>query len=155
MSTNMDIQTIPATSSAITSASQAKTINGPKNVVSTGSFTGSSNIIEIETVDAGGKELPQAGLNVAQVVELPSREDFSQAIKNLNNYTQNLQRQLNFSIDEVTGHMVIKVIDAETQETIRQIPAEEVLVLAREMQKSEEIGDMPGEKKGVFLEVMV
>jgi flagellar protein FlaG len=136
MSTNMDIQTAQATLSVITSASQTKTVNGSKSVTD-------------------GKELPQTAPNVAQVVELPNRDNVSRAIENLNDYTQNLRRQLNFSVDEVTGRTVIRVIDAETQETIRQIPAEEVLVLAREMRKSGETGEVPSGKKGVFLQVMV
>ncbi|MNE95175.1 flagellar protein FlaG [compost metagenome] len=41
-----------------------------------------------------------------------------------------LQRNLNFSIDESTGRVVVKVIDGESGDGVRQIPSEEVLKLA-------------------------
>lgn len=51
----------------------------------------------------------------------------------LSNYVQNVQRNLNFSIDESSGQTVIKVIDSESDEVIRQIPSEEMLALARRL----------------------
>lgn len=42
---------------------------------------------------------------------------------------------LNFSIDEDTGRTVVKIIDTETGEVIRQIPAEELLAIARSLEK--------------------
>ena len=63
-------------------------------------------------------------------------EDVSQVVVNLNNYVQNTQRSLNFSVDDETGRTVIKVIDTETQETIRQIPSEEIVALAQKMLKN-------------------
>ena len=43
---------------------------------------------------------------------------------------QNVQRALQFSVDEESGATIIKVIDSQTSELIRQIPAEEVLTIA-------------------------
>jgi flagellar protein FlaG len=51
----------------------------------------------------------------------------------LSSYVQNVQRNLNFSIDESSGQTVIKVIDSESEEVIRQIPSEEMLALARRL----------------------
>ncbi len=51
----------------------------------------------------------------------------------LSNYVQSVQRNLNFSIDESSGQTVIKVIDSESEEIIRQIPSEEMLALARRL----------------------
>jgi flagellar protein FlaG len=47
--------------------------------------------------------------------------------------TANLQ----FSIDEESGETVVKVVDTETDEVIRQIPSEEMLALARNLQRME------------------
>ena len=63
-------------------------------------------------------------------------EDVSQAVVDLNDFVQNTQRRLNFSVNEETGRTVIKVIDTETQETIRQIPSEEIVALAEQMRKN-------------------
>ena len=46
---------------------------------------------------------------------------------------QNVQRALQFSIDEESGTTIVKVIDSQTREVIRQIPAEEVLSIASRM----------------------
>jgi flagellar protein FlaG len=89
-----------------------------------------------------GKSLPNAGSDVPpfglkdntnqSALENSLRhEDVLDAVKNLNDFVQNTQRELNFSIDEQTGRTVVKVIDPATQEVIRQIPAEEVLAVAR------------------------
>jgi len=42
---------------------------------------------------------------------------------------------LNFSIDEKTKSLVVKVIDSETEKVIRQIPPEEVLVIRERIQE--------------------
>ena len=53
------------------------------------------------------------------------------AVDHLNANIQNLNRNLEFSIDKESGNLIVKIIDAQTHEVIRQIPREEVLVLAR------------------------
>ncbi len=58
-----------------------------------------------------------------------------EAISNLNDYAQNLKRQLHFSVDEDSGRTVIKVTDPETDEMIRQIPPEEVLRIAESLEE--------------------
>jgi flagellar protein FlaG len=40
---------------------------------------------------------------------------------------------LRFSVHEPTGRTIVKVIDKESQETVREIPAEEVLNLAAKL----------------------
>jgi len=43
---------------------------------------------------------------------------------------QNVQRTLHFAVDEESGATIVRVIDSQTKEVIRQIPAEEVLSIA-------------------------
>jgi flagellar protein FlaG len=52
-----------------------------------------------------------------------------QAVNRLNDLVQTIRRELKFTVDEQSGRTVIKVIDTETDEVIRQIPPEEVLSL--------------------------
>jgi flagellar protein FlaG len=61
-------------------------------------------------------------------------KQLKEAVTKLNDYMQNIRRNLSFSIEESTGHTVIKVYDAETDELIRQIPSEETLHLAEVIQ---------------------
>jgi flagellar protein FlaG len=67
-----------------------------------------------------------------------SPEEVEAAVRNLNDYVQNVQRNLQFNIDDDSGHTVIKVIDSDTEELIRQIPSEEVLAVARHLREMEE-----------------
>ena len=60
-------------------------------------------------------------------------DELQQAVSNLNDYVQNMQRDLQFSIDKESGVMVVKVIDTKTAKVIRQIPTEESLRMARSL----------------------
>jgi len=42
---------------------------------------------------------------------------------------------LKFALDDDTGMVVVKVVDTETDQVIRQMPSEEMLALARNMEK--------------------
>jgi len=52
-------------------------------------------------------------------------------VAQLNDYVQEVQRELRFDIDEENGEVVVKVVDARTQDVVREIPPEEI----REMRK--------------------
>lgn len=68
----------------------------------------------------------------------PNPKDLEQALSNLNDYTQNINRELNFSIDEATNRTVIKVIDPESEKVIREIPSKEILAIARSIDQFSE-----------------
>lgn len=71
-----------------------------------------------------GKILPLEAAKAAR------GERLDQAVTSLNEYVQAIRRELRFTIDEDTGRTIITVVDSETDEVIRQIPPEEVLMLA-------------------------
>jgi flagellar protein FlaG len=60
-------------------------------------------------------------------------DDLKQAVSQLNDFVQTVQRNLQFSIDKESGTMVVKVIDAKSEKVIRQMPSEETLKLARSL----------------------
>lgn len=55
---------------------------------------------------------------------------FEQAVAKLSDHAQNFQRKLSFSVSAETGRTIIRVYDAATDELIRQIPAEDTIKLA-------------------------
>jgi flagellar protein FlaG len=57
----------------------------------------------------------------------------NQAVGNLREYAQNLKRNLQFSIDETSGQTVVRVVDPQTKEVIRQIPSEDALAMAERL----------------------
>lgn len=73
--------------------------------------------------------------NDAQGVE--AENTLAAAVDRLNTNIQRLDRNLVFSLDKNSGDVVVKVIDSQTQEVIRQIPNEDVLALARHIKQYE------------------
>ncbi len=63
-------------------------------------------------------------------------EAVQNALDRMSSHVQNLQRALQFSVDEESGDTVVKVIDAETKEVIRQIPSEELLAIAHRLRST-------------------
>jgi flagellar protein FlaG len=57
--------------------------------------------------------------------------DIEELARDIEPLNQNLQRRLRFQVDSSTGGTVITVIDKQTDETIRQIPSEELLVFSK------------------------
>jgi len=68
-------------------------------------------------------------------VEL-SQEALEKVVHQLNAYIQNTQRDMDFSVDGSTGRVVVKVIDSESEQVIRQIPSEEMLAISRHLIES-------------------
>jgi flagellar protein FlaG len=64
----------------------------------------------------------------------PSREVIAKAAEQIQGFVKEMGRSLSFSIDETTGYNVVKVVNPETQEVIRQLPSEELLKIARNME---------------------
>ena len=65
------------------------------------------------------------------------REELDQAVSQLNDFVQNVQRDLQFEVDDDMGQTIVRVVDQQTQEVIRQIPDEVALRLAEKLQQDE------------------
>ncbi|KAB0326433.1 MULTISPECIES: flagellar protein FlaG [Janthinobacterium] len=61
----------------------------------------------------------------------PSRAQLDQAVSELNQSSQIKTQGLEFAVDEDSQRTVVKVIDQETKEVLRQIPTKEALALAK------------------------
>jgi flagellar protein FlaG len=105
------------------------------------------------SVESGtGNSLPNSGSDVPVAITGQqstkasnplSSEEVLEAVQNLNDFVQKTRRELNFSVDEQTGRTVVKVIDHETKDVIRQIPAEEILDVARRVvEQNDEKGNL-------------
>ncbi|QCY13945.1 flagellar protein FlaG [Pseudomonas sp. MPC6] len=66
----------------------------------------------------------------------PKREELEQAVSGIREFVQASQRQLDFSIDDSSGRVVVKVIATENGEVIRQIPSETALKLAQSLSQA-------------------
>ena len=57
-------------------------------------------------------------------------EELEAAVKQMEKFFQSVHRNLEFSIDDKSGKVVVKVIAADTGEVVRQLPSAEALKLA-------------------------
>lgn len=78
-----------------------------------------------------------------------SRAELQQAVDVVNQAVALEQRSLSFSIDDVSGRSVIKVIDYETEELIKQIPSEELLKVAQDIKR---LQDEMGQSVGLLID---
>lgn len=58
-------------------------------------------------------------------------DELKEVVKAVNDFVKPFNDALSFSIDTETGTTVVKVIDKETDEVIKQIPSEEMLALTK------------------------
>ena len=77
-------------------------------------------------------EIKASGVNEAAQ---PTREVVAKAAAQLQEFVSSMGRNLNFSIDESTGYNVVRVINPDTGELIRQLPSEELLKISRDFQR--------------------
>ena len=71
----------------------------------------------------------------ADVATPPSRDALLQAIDEVQKVITPVAQNLRFSIDQDTGETVVKVVDAQTDQVIRQMPSEEVLAMSKAIDK--------------------
>ncbi|WP_299660204.1 flagellar protein FlaG [uncultured Psychromonas sp.] len=60
-------------------------------------------------------------------------KEVNDTVDELNSFLQDMKRNLSFSVDDTSGESVILVKDSESEEVIRQIPSEELVVLRKKM----------------------
>ncbi len=60
----------------------------------------------------------------------------------MRDFSQMLKRELQFDVDEDLGRTVVRVVDKDSGELIRQIPSEEVLEMARQMKEMKQSGEI-------------
>ncbi|MNK94680.1 flagellar protein FlaG [compost metagenome] len=73
---------------------------------------------------------------VAQAATEPKRDELEKAVTDIREFVQASQRKLDFSIDDSTGRVVVKVIATDSGDVIRQIPSETALKLAQSLSQA-------------------
>lgn len=73
----------------------------------------------------------ESGTRAASLTAVEDRQQLSQAVERMRQSLPALARNLQFKLDDDTGKTVVTVVDSSTNEVIRQIPSEELLVIAK------------------------
>ncbi len=68
--------------------------------------------------------------------EAEKDEPLEEMVSDLNKLARDLHRELQFSVDDDSGETVIKVVDRETKEVLRQIPSEEIVQLRKRLEEA-------------------
>jgi flagellar protein FlaG len=64
-----------------------------------------------------------------------SNMDVEEVVKNLNNIAKNFNEKVRFSFHEKSNRIIIKVINSDTNEVVRQIPAKYSIKLLEHLQE--------------------
>jgi len=94
----------------------------------------SSQLQKTQTLEAANKEAVTSPVIGDRTTELSTQDDAPQldqqelerTVSDINDFVQNIQRSLHFSVSESSGRTIIEVYDKQTDELIRTIPSEEV-----------------------------
>jgi flagellar protein FlaG len=112
----------PATSVRIQAASSS-----PGSA--SGEITQSTTVVDVKTVDENAlKHDSNQKLSLDAVKE---------AVKSGNTMLQSVSSSLSFEIDSATKQVVVKIVDRNTGELVRQIPTVEMLDFMRRMRELE------------------
>lgn len=82
--------------------------------------------VELSQVGRAGSQ--QTG---QQSTSKSSAEAIKESVQKVNDMVKTMNRELEFSVDSDTNINVVKVLDSQTNEVIRQIPSEAVVQIAK------------------------
>lgn len=114
---------IPQVSNAVSVSSTA--LQPPASAALRGAEARPQSVADIE--------LPQQA--VKGMTSAESFDRVKQATEQINQVVQKLGRDLQFSVDPDTHTQVVKVVDTQTKEVIRQMPTQEMLAIAKALDK--------------------
>lgn len=81
-------------------------------------------------------EPPQATIKAAA----PTQAQIQSAVDSINRAMKQSNANVEFSIDQTTKQMVIKVVESSTGDVIRQFPSEEVLAISQAIDQMQQRG---------------
>jgi flagellar protein FlaG len=94
-----------------------------------------------EVAKGNEKDQVKGGAPLSSLVEAKKAEEpkdiqedlLNDVVKEMNQHVQNYRRELQFLVDKDADKTVVKVVDMDTDEVIRQFPPESILELSKKM----------------------
>lgn len=115
---------------------------GIVNPQSKGDLYGTSRVQgkPVDEVSAVAKTTGEEDVKETSPVKPDSTDQavIKEVVDDLNQFAQSVNRQLEFFVDQDSGKTIIKVIDSDTGETIRDIPPEEILNMQKHLKEASE-----------------
>lgn len=122
----MSIQTVGSTTLAPPSPNATPISKREGAAIQTPSTDGQTKKVE----NTSRSEAAPAAVDSASQTKL-----VTEAVDKIRQFVNPINDSIQFSIDEDSGRTVVKVVDLQTQEVIKQIPSEEALNLAKALDK--------------------
>lgn len=94
----------------------------------------SAEVVSVQPFNQVAKTGEEGRLEPSPVTETDFK-DLQAKVAQLNEHMQNINRQLQFKVDDQSGDTVVTVINSDTEEVVRQIPSEEVLAVRSGIEK--------------------
>lgn len=110
----------------ISSPAQTSVPHSERNIPTPGASTPAGATPAL-ALTATAVQPPSAAPNAAQV---------TQALKSINKTLEIRSQGLEFSIDEDSHRTIVKIVDKNTKDVIRQIPTEEALEIAKALDQA-------------------
>jgi flagellar protein FlaG len=99
------------------------------------SDTGNFNV-DVPSVAAREAATPVQTVNaVQQAAKTPDMNQVNDAVKQINEAMKALSQGLEFSVDQDVHKVVVKVVDQQTGDVIRQMPTKEALEIAKALDR--------------------
>lgn len=145
-----------------TEVSHLQNILSTSNPGSNSNFRSDSAHTSIASTSTIEQRQNLASLGQEMAAELQKKEESAEAVvvsglaeaaDFMNNQVQTYARNLEFSVEEETGKMIVRVYDSETEELVRQIPSEDMVELVRRLQQQDEASSQLIE--GLLLKITV
>lgn len=81
---------------------------------------------------------PQAATNDTSIQSNPKQSDLAtlhHAVQHLSDFVSSFRPEINFTVDQASGVQVVKIVDNQSKQVIRQIPSEEAIQIAQALDK--------------------
>jgi flagellar protein FlaG len=91
--------------------------------------------VQREALPALPRETAASQATTAQAQSKPEAEEVKEAVRDIQEFVSNVTTDLRFTVDKETGRSIVSVVDSKTQQIVRQIPTEEIMKIARNIDR--------------------
>lgn len=116
--------------------------------ISTRPTSASNSVRQLNLPGEGAQPESSSQTNKLAEQATKNAEIVRKAVEDVNKFVQQIKTNLQFSVDEISGRTIITVVDSETGDVIRQIPAKEILAVANSIR---ELSASSTDRVGVIL----
>ncbi len=110
----------------------------PSARVSNDRHTGDGALGVVVTATSTGEPAPAESTQIAakpSVQQQPSAPQLQNLVDNINKALKQSSKNLEFTIDTETRKSIVKLVDSETGDVIRQFPSEEAIAISRSIDR--------------------